>query len=139
MQEEREKRIERVEEITDIIEQLKTRYTPKNFKKLDIKVGKVLTFDYEGTPVPLEITAIVEGRYWAKHVELHEPNVVSSHYRHNVDSTEETIREYGVPFCQDCEIPVSQEATREGRERYETRKERYLSDGTPIDDISDEA
>ncbi len=125
------------EEITDIINDLKTRYTPENFKKMGIKKGKVLTFDYEGSPVVLEVTKVAKGRYWAKHIKLHEPNVVASHYRHNVDATDEATKEYGSPFCTDCEMPVSQVASVQGILKYEERKERYLSDGTPIKNIEE--
>jgi len=124
---------EQVEEITDIINQLKERYTPANFKLMKIKVGKVLTFGTNGNPVVLEITKVSKGRYWAKHVELHEKNSVVSHYRHNVDATEEAVKEYGVPYCTDCEVPVSTEATPQGKQKYEERKDRYLSDGTLIE------
>lgn len=117
------------EEITDVIQGLQQRYTPANFKKLGIKKGKVLTFDYEGSPVVLEITRITKDkRYFAKHVELHEPNKVGSHYGHNVDATQNP------PFCTDCEVPVSEWANIEGKRKYEARKERHFSDGTPIDE-----
>lgn len=120
------------EEITDIIEQLKSRYTDENFKKMGIKKGKVLTFGTNEEPVVLEITKISKGRYWAKHIELHEKNTVVSHYRHNVDATDEALKEYGSPYCTDCEVPVSEIATPQGKKKFEARKEQYLSDGTFI-------
>lgn len=125
------------EDITDTIEELKKGYGA-DFDKLNIKPGRVMGFDYEGSKTYLEIGRIEDGRYFAKQVEMHEQNTVASHYRHNVDATEETIKEYGSPWCQDCEIPVSEAATVEGKKRYENRKERHLSDGTPIDVEPDE-
>lgn len=125
------------EEITDIIEQLKSRYTDENFKAMGIKVGKVLTFGKDENTTVLEITKIAKGRYWAKHVELHEKNNVISHYRHNVDATDETIKEYGSPYCTDCEVPVSEIATPQGKKKFEARKDQYLSDGTFIGDESE--
>lgn len=126
------------EEITDIIEQLKSRYTDENFKKMGIKVGKVLTFGTNENPTILEITKIAKGRYWAKHVQLHEKSSVISHYRHNVDATEEAEREYGSPYCTDCEVPVSEIATPQGKQKFEARKEQYLSDGTFIGENENE-
>lgn len=122
----------KIEEITDIINQIKERYTDENFEKMNIKVGKVLTFGTNEDPTVLEITKIKDGRYWAEHIQLHDPTVVSSHLRHNVDATGE------VPYCTDCEVPVSYPATKAGRAKYELRKERHLSDGTPIDADPDE-
>jgi hypothetical protein len=37
------------EEITDIVEGIHARYSEENFKKLRIKKGRVLRFDYEGS------------------------------------------------------------------------------------------
>jgi len=122
-----------IEEITDIIVELKKRYTPANFKKMGIKVGKVLTFSFEGSPVILEIIEIKNGKYFAKHIELHEPNTVAGHYRHHVNASDEAVKTHGSPYCVDCELPVSKPATVQGKLKYETRKERYLNDGTPID------
>ena len=121
-----------VEEITDIINQLKERYTPANFKKMGIKKGKVLTFGKDENTTVLEITKVSKGRYWAKHIELHEKSTVISHYKHNIDATEEAEREYGSPYCTDCEVPVSEMATPQGKKKFEARKEQYLSDGTFI-------
>lgn len=121
------------EEITDIIDELKARYTPENFKKMGIKKGKVLTFGTPEEPVVLEITKVAKGRYWAQHIQLHEKSNVISHYRHNVDATEDP------PYCTDCEVPVSEIATPQGKKKFEARKEQYLSDGTFIGDESETA
>ena len=122
------------EDITDVIADLQKGMGITKFKKAGFKVGRVMTFNYEGSLTTLEITRIEDGKWFAKHVELHEPNTVASHYHHNVNTTEETVREYGSPYCSDCEVPVSQPATLEGKKTYETRKENYLPDGTYIGD-----
>jgi hypothetical protein len=123
----------KVEDITDIINDLKARYTPENFENMNITVGRTLTFNYEGSPVTLKITEITDdGRYLAEHIDLYEPTAVSSHIHHNVDATGE------VPFCTDCEVPVTDPATPQGKAKFEARKERHLSDGTPIEDEPEE-
>lgn len=121
------------EEITDIINQIKERYTPENFEKMNIKKGRTLTFDFEGSPVVMEVTKVAKGRYWAKHVELHNPKFVSSHARHDIDASREMEKRHGVPFCNDCELPVSEMSTAIGRARFNMRKETQLQDGTLID------
>lgn len=115
------------EEITDIIDELKKRYTPEHFAQMGIKRGKVLKFDYEGSPTIMKITKVAKGRYWAEHIELHSHQAVSSHYDHNVDVTSKP------PYCQDCEVPVTEPSTEDGEKKYQDRKDRYLEDGTLID------
>lgn len=114
------------EEITDIVNDLKARYTPENFKALGIKKGKVLRFDYEGSPVTLRITRVAKDRYWAEHVELVDQKIVKSHYGHNVDATQTP------PWCEDCEVPVDELSTEDGDKKAKDRDERTLSDGTEI-------
>lgn len=118
-------------DISEEIEELKAGYGA-DFDKLGIKVGKVLGFDYEGSKTYLEIGRIEDGKTYAKEVELYDPVQTLSHVHHNVDATGE------VPWCTDCEVPVTEPATRAGRAKYETRKERHLSDGTPIEEEPDE-
>lgn len=122
-------------EVTDTIEEIKQGKTAEEFKSMKIKKGRTLTFNYEGSMTVLEITRTTrDGRYFAKEIELHEPNTVASHYGHNVDATQEASEQYGAPYCTDCEIPVSDKATLEGKRKYQKRKEQYLSDGTFIGD-----
>lgn len=49
------------EEITDML-------TPKGLAEL--KVGQVLTFNYEGSPIHLKITRRTKARVWARHIRL---------------------------------------------------------------------
>lgn len=91
------------EEITDIFP------TPEAIKK--IKVGTVLKFD---SGVQIKVTRKTKTRIWGEHVELLDMDTGMSHYGHNLDVTEEALQEYGVPYCQDCEIPVRNRATTTG-------------------------
>jgi hypothetical protein len=97
--------------------------------------GKVLKFNFEGSITTLKITKIdrKNKRMWAEHVELVNQVVVRSHYGHNVDSTEEAMKEYGVPFCTDCQVPVNEESTEDGEVKALERAENTLSDGTIIE------
>ena len=118
------------QDITDTINELKAQYTPEEWNKMKVRVGRVLGFNYEGSRTYLEIGRVEDGgKYFAKEIELHDPTTVSSHMHHNVDATGE------VPYCTDCEVPVNEPATKLGKQRYEERKDRHLSDGTPIDQV----
>lgn len=115
------------EEITDIIDEVRSRYTEENFRKLRIKKGRVLRFNYEGSPTTLRITRVANGRYWAEHIQLHDQRIVRSHTRHDVDQTSTP------PFCNDCQILVTEPSTEDGEKKYQDREDRHLSDGTPIE------
>lgn len=119
-------------EVTDTIMELKSNNTPAQFKKMRIEVGRVLTFNYEGSITALKIIKIEKGRYWAEEIELHNANTVASHYNHNVDQNATP------PFCWDCTVPVTEPATLAGKRKFEARKDRHFSDGTPIDDIDED-
>lgn len=112
------------EEITDLIDP--KAYGDENFKK-----GLVLKF----SQATIRVTRVdrKNKRAWGEHMELVNHNKGFSHYGHNLDSTEETIKEYGVPFCTDCEIPVSEMANNEGHKKAQEREDRTLSDGTIIE------
>lgn len=114
------------EEITDIINALKDRYTTEHFAAMQIKKGKVLRFDYEGSPVTLKITRVAKGRYWAEHVELIDQRIVRTHNRHNIDAA------VNPPFCIDCEVPVDEPSNEDGEKKYQDRVDTHLTDGTPI-------
>lgn len=120
----------KIEEITDIITELKKNYTARNFKKLNLVVGQVMKFSYEGSPVNLKITKIEDGRYWAEHIELMPIGVGFSHYGHNIDSSEEAIRDWGVPYCTDCMRPVNEQGTQIGDKLAANRNEIELTKKT---------
>lgn len=120
-------------DITQEIDELKANYTLGQWAKMKISVGRVLGFDYEGSKTYLEIGRITkDGIYYAKEIELHDPTTVSSHMHHNVDATGE------VAYCTDCEVPITEPSNPKGRAKFEERKERHLSDGTPIDEEPEE-
>jgi hypothetical protein len=41
-------------------------------------------------------------------------------------------------FCTDCNVSVNEPATEDGEKKYLDRKDRHLSDGTPIDPTATE-
>jgi len=112
------------EEITDIL-------TEKGIKSGEFKKGQLLRF----TQTVIKITKIDKknGRAWGVHVEPMKYHQAMGHYGHNIDATDEAVKEYGVPFCEDCEVPVNEEATKAGKTKAADRAERTLSDGTVIE------
>lgn len=117
------------EEISDIL-------TAEGIRSGEFKKGQMLKFEYEGSQTCIKITRIdrKNGRAWGEHIEPVNNNIALSHYGHNLDATEETIREHRVPFCTDCEIPVSTEATIDGKRKVEEREENTLEDGTVVNE-----
>lgn len=117
------------EEITDIL-------TPDGVRSGDFKRGQVLKFDYEGTITCIKITRLDKknGRAWGQHVELVNFKQGIGHYGHLIDTTDTAIRRYGVPFCEDCGVPINQEATPAGEAAFQERAEHTLEDGTVIHD-----
>lgn len=116
------------QDITETIQELIDGNTKAQVAKMMLKAGRVLGFDRNGSRTYLEIGRVEGGRYYAKEVELHDPTLVSSHLHHNIDGTGEA------PICLDCEVPITEPSTPKGRAAFEARKERYLADGTPIDE-----
>lgn len=116
------------EEITDILD-------PANIVAGRFKKGQVLKFDYEGTITTIKITKLdrKNGRAWGQHVELINYKTGFSHYGHLIDATDEAHKQYGAPFCQECEVPVSEPATEDGEKRALDRQDRTLEDGTVIE------
>ena len=112
------------EEITDIL-------TPEGIKSGEFKKGQMLKF----TQTNIKITKIDKknGRAWGVHVEPMKYHTAITHYGHIIDATDDAMKEYGAPFCEDCEIPVDEEATKEGKKKATERSERTLSDGTVIE------
>lgn len=123
------------EEITDMMAD--KAYTAKDSNgKFVFHVGKVLKFSYEGSITSIRVTRIdrKNKRMWGEHVELVDPNIVKSHYGHNVDSSAEALKKYDVPFCTDCQVPVNQDSNEDGEVKAADRKDRTLADGTEIPD-----
>lgn len=105
----------KIEDITDIIEGMKERYTPENFENMQIKVGRVLKFDYEGSKTILKIVEITDdGKYMAEHIYTNDMDTGFSHYGHIVLTDPATQEKYQSAYCQDCERPTSEPATEEG-------------------------
>lgn len=104
-----------IEDITDIIEQMKLNYTPEKWKEMDIKVGKVLKFDYEGSKTTLKIVEITDdGKYMAQHIYTTDMDTGFSHYGHIVLTDPATQEKYHAAFCDDCQVPTTEPSTEEG-------------------------
>lgn len=128
----------RTEEISDMM-------TPKSYiDRVDgqyvFRKGKVLKFNYEGSITSLKITKIdrKNQRMWAVQINLHDQRIVVSHYGHSVDTTGEALEKYGSPWCEDCEIPVTEPSTEDGDrnalDRRDDEERNVLSDGTRLDE-----
>lgn len=94
------------EEITDVISE-------KGIK--EIKVGTILKFDYEGSPIHIKVTKkdTKNMRIWGEHIKLYDMDTGMSHYGHNIDTTNEN----GMVYCSDCEVFIDQEATEAGEQK----------------------
>lgn len=117
------------EEISDMI-------TPEAYDDPEFKKGLVLKF----TKATLKITKVdrKNKRTWAEHISLVDQKIGLSHYGHLVDTTGEAMEEHGSPYCTECEVPITEEATRDGKTKAAYRQERTLSDGTEISDDPEE-
>lgn len=100
------------EEITDIF--------PEPQAIAQLKVGTVLKFA-DGTQI--KVTRKTKTRIWGEHVELLDMDTGMSHYGHNLDTTQEALQEYGVPYCQDCEVAVRNQATTTGNMKAMQRED----------------
>ena len=112
------------EEITDLI-------ADHAYDDPEFKPGLVLRF----SQATIKVTKVdrKNKRCWGQHVELVKQEVGLGHYKHNIDTTEETVKEFGVPYCTDCEVPINEQATLAGKQAAVGRQERTLEDGTVID------
>lgn len=123
------------EEITDLLsDRVFTAKEPDG--QFMFRKKKLLKFSYEGSITAIVITKIdrKNKRIWGEHVELAEQDAVISHYRHNVDVTEETMAQYnGQPYCTDCGVPVGEFANEDGNKKALDRADRTLSDGTEVE------
>ena len=71
----------------------------------DIKVGITLTFNQEGSIHSYKVMKLgKDGNVWVRPINLMDPN----HYEHDVDGSDETVEKYGVPYCRNCDNPVTQ-------------------------------
>jgi hypothetical protein len=87
------------QDISDIIDMSKPR------AQRDIVVGKVLTFNQEGSLHSYKVMRLPKnGRVWVRPITLMNPD----HYGHDVNMTDETVKIYGTYFCEDCGVPVTQ-------------------------------
>lgn len=120
------------EEITDLFGDVYTEKDPET-DKFVFRVGRVLRFEYEGSFTTIKVIKIDRKtkRMWGEHIELVNQKIVRRHYGHDVDT------EQAPPFCNDCQVPVTEGSTEDGEVKYQDRKDRYLSDGTPIEDVEE--
>ena len=71
----------------------------------DIVVGKVLTFNQEGSLHSYKVMKLgKDGNVWVRPINLMNPD----HYGHDVDTSEDAVTMYGTYYCKDCETPVTQ-------------------------------
>ena len=110
------------EDITDIL-------TKDGIKSGQFAKGQLLKFmSDDGTPTYIKIIkiSVKKGTAMGKHIQPSKTENVSSHYGHNVDSTTSALRDYGCPFCTDCDMPVSQKNNK-------VDDDNVLSDGTRVE------
>jgi hypothetical protein len=100
----------RKEDLSDMM--IDRAYTDKDERgRFVFHKGKVLKFDYEGTPIHIRITKIdrKNKKMYGEHISLYDFNTGMSHYGHDIDASDkERI------FCRDCNVEISQPATEEG-------------------------
>jgi len=113
------------EEITYIISD--EAYDDPNFKK-----GLLLKMEKAN----IVITRVdrKNKRTWGRHIQPVNQSIATTHYGHNIDTTEEIQAEFGAPYCTDCEVPLNEQATVDGKRKANERDENTLSDGTVIDE-----
>lgn len=105
------------EEITDLID-------PDAYQDPTFKKGIVLKFQQ----ATIKITKIdrKNQRTWGEHIVLVSGKTVGTHDGHDVDSGKGAYDEYGIPFCNDCQVPVDEESTEDGevkaKDRADARK-----------------
>lgn len=103
------------EEITDLI-------APEAYDDPLFKKGLVLKF----TKTTIKVTKVdrKNKRAWGEHITLVNQKIVGTHQDHEVNSTKEMYDEYGLPFCEDCLVPVDQPSTEDGDKKALDRKDR---------------
>lgn len=97
-------------------------------------VGKVLKFDYEGSPTTIRVTRIdrKNHRMWGEEITLYDFNTGMSHYGHDVDATD-AARIY----CKDCDVEIDQPATEEGEVKSIERQILVNAEEEAKDEIRD--
>lgn len=112
------------EEVTDMI-------TDEAYDDPEFKRGTLLKFE----KATIVITRVdrKNHRTWARHATLVQEKTGMSHYSHNLDTTDETQKEFGAPYCQDCEIPITEKANSKGKQVAMERADGRLEDGTEIE------
>lgn len=112
------------EELTDIIK-------PEAFDDPKFKKGLVLKF----AEATIKLTRVdrKNRRVWGEHITLVNQRVTLSHYGHLINATEEMQQIYGTPFCEECNVPLTEESTEDGDVKAAERREGMLEDGTIID------
>lgn len=102
------------EEITDIISP--QAYDDPNFKK-----GLVLKM----TKATIKITKVdrKNKRTWGEHITLINQQIVGSHHEHDIDSSKEAYDQYGMPFCNDCQVLIEEPSTEDGEVKALDRKD----------------
>lgn len=106
------------EEITDLIDP--TAYDNKSLDSV-FKKGAVMKF----TNATIKITKIdrKNRRTWGEHITLVSGKTVGTHHEHDVDSSKDAYREYGIPFCNDCQVAVDEPSTEDGDVKALDRKD----------------
>lgn len=100
----------RKEDLTDMM--IDRAYTDRDENgKFVFHKGKVLTFNYEGSPIHIRITKIdrKNKKMFGEHISLYDFNTGMSHYGHDVDASDKEHI-----FCRDCNVEIDQPATEEG-------------------------
>jgi hypothetical protein len=102
------------EELTDVI-------SPEGIKAL--KVGQILGFSYEGSPIRIKITRkdTKNMRIWGEHIDLVNIDTGMSHYGHIIDASDEARKKYGNVYCHDCHVTVDKKATWFGNKQADAR------------------
>ena len=115
------------EEITDLISD--AAYRP--IKDGGIKPGQLLKFQYAN----IKVTKVdrKNKRVWGVHVKLNQSKNVLSHMGHDVKVNDP---ENPIPFCNDCEVPVTEHSTEDGDKKFLDRRDdnerNTLADGTRV-------
>lgn len=111
------------EEITDVMAD--RAYTDKDKQgKYVFYVGRILTFNYEGSPIQLRVTKIdrKNKRMWAEHITTYDLDTGMSHYGHHIDASDPNR-----VYCEDCKVEISQSATEAGEMAAATRDLKELN------------
>lgn len=105
------------EEITDLID-------PKAYDDKaneSFKVGAVIKF----SQATIKITKIdrKNKRTWGVHTVLVDQKIVGQHHLHEVNRSKEAYKEYGAPYCEDCEVRIDEPSTEDGEKKALDRRD----------------